>query len=436
MVDEKPKAVWAPFLHFYQPPVQEPFVLKEINNTCYEPLFNMLLENQEFKATFNVNMVLVDLLLDHGMDHTVDLLKSLVSQKQVEIVGSGKFHPILPLIPKNEVVHQIAMQEGDLKAEFPGWEKKGFFAPEMAISPGVASLIKELGYEWLIASGIACSSEWAYNKIYQSPEGLILYFRDDIISNEISFQKIDVESFLEKVKTLYSKPHYIITAQDGETFGHHVPHYERTFLMNALQGAIDGQITLCHVSDLPSYFPIDGAIRVISSSWSTSEEDLNYSMPYPLWNNPDNPIHRIQLKLMKNVLELVYFIEECNEAKDVKEAKTARYFLDRGLHSCQLWWASMRPMWSPMLIVKGAELLLRAAFNARLGIIDKAGDKTLLADSEELFDQTAQYYSLLLMEITKNEQVIQKKRPRESLFDSTFPMESDMNGKSTQPSNR
>ncbi len=425
------KCFWAPFLHFYQPPTQDVHVLKEINETCYEPLFQMLLDNPDFKCTFNINTILLDLLTDHGLDHTIDLLKEIVAKKQIEIVGSGKFHPILPLIPKQEVLHQIEIQENDLKRVFPGWQKGGFFPPEMAISPGIASLLAQEGYKWVISSGIACPSEWPFDKIYQNTEGnMNLFFRDDVVSNEISFKKISVEFFIEKLKVLYGSPHYIITAQDGETFGHHIKDYEKTFLEQAMRTAIeDKDIELVFISDLPAHFKAGGKIRPTASSWSTSQADLDYNNPYPLWNHPDNPVHRVQFKFLKNIFELVYQLEGNAGCKNVQEATTARYFLDRGLHSCQLWWASARPMWSPNMILKGAELLLRAAFNARLGIIDSFQQKSAIAESEENFDQASQYYSLLLQEITKMEQVIVGKRAaQESLFESLFTSDKDTDG--------
>ncbi|MHA1890435.1 MAG: hypothetical protein ACTSYS_05575, partial [Promethearchaeota archaeon] len=298
---------WAPFLHFYQPPTQESHILREINDTCYEPLFNMLLENSEYKITFNINSILLDLLRDHGLEHTIQILEELVKKKQVEIVGTGKYHPILPLIPKKEVLRQISLQERDLKSYFPSLEKSGFFPPEMAISPGLASIVSNLGYKWILSSGIACSADWAYNQIYQTSDGLLLYFRDDIISNEISFQKISVDFFLDKLKVLYKDPHYVITAQDGETFGHHVPGYERIFLKKALDGAIiDEEIELCWISDLDKHFKVTERISPVSSSWSTSYYDLKDKVPFPLWNHPDNPIHRLQFKLLKTILEIVY----------------------------------------------------------------------------------------------------------------------------------
>ena len=426
------KTYWAPFLHFYQPPTQDYHILKEINDTCYEPIFNMLLENVDYKITFNVNSILLDLLMDHGLEHTISLLKELVQKNQVELVGTGKFHPILPLIPKKEIAHQIALQEKDLQKYCNYNTIRGFFPPEMAISQSIVSLLSRRDYTWVICSGIACSGEWAYDSIYQSPEGFYLFFRDDVISNEISFKKISVDFFLEKIKVLYDSSHYIITAQDGETFGHHIQNYERSFLQKVLEGAIEDQeIGLCHISDLINIFPVKQKIKIIPSSWSTDQRDLDYNVPFPLWNHPDNDVHRIQFKFLKVVVELINLLENGNVELEVQEARTARYFLDQGLHSCQFWWASGRPMWSPNMILKGAELLLRAAFNARLAIIDNVSTNHGLSESEELFDQITQYYSLLLMEITNMEQKISGKKNSGDLFLETMFLEDDEENEKT-----
>ena len=54
---------------------------------------------------------------------------------------------------------------------------------------------------------------------------------------------------------------------------------------------------------------------------------------------------------------------------------TARYFYDRALHSCWLWWSSMRPHWSPNLIYKGVDLVMKTAMNAQLALINaKVGE--------------------------------------------------------------
>ena len=52
----------------------------------------------------------------------------------------------------------------------------------------------------------------------------------------------------------------------------------------------------------------------------------------------------------------------------------ARDFLDRGLHSCQQWWASQRPWYSPDMIIRGLGEILLAVVNANRSIPDRATD--------------------------------------------------------------
>jgi hypothetical protein len=54
--------------------------------------------------------------------------------------------------------------------------------------------------------------------------------------------------------------------------------------------------------------------------------------------------------------------------------KNARNFLDRGLHSCQEWWASKRPWYSPDMILRGLNEILLATINAKRSIPENAED--------------------------------------------------------------
>ncbi|MFX1589866.1 MAG: hypothetical protein ACFFC1_17120, partial [Promethearchaeota archaeon] len=187
---------WAPLLHIYQPPTQDIEILKQINKDCYKPLLSVLEEHDNAKFCLNINGILIEMLYELDLTDTIELLKKLVSEHKIEIVGTAKFHPILPLIPKKESEHQIRMNEEINRKEFINWQRKGFFPPEMSISSEVAKFIRDLGYKWVIMSGIACTEEWPYDRIYTSPNGLQLYFRDDIISNKIAFNKIKPKDFI------------------------------------------------------------------------------------------------------------------------------------------------------------------------------------------------------------------------------------------------
>jgi len=152
---------WAPLLHVYQPPTQELEILKKINKECYRPLFSTIENYDNAKFTLNINGCLVDLLYEYGMADTMDLLKNLVSENKIEILGTAKYHPINEEINRKEF--------GNI------WEKKGFFPPELAVSTKVTEIIYKLGYKWIILSGIACPEDWPYDKIYSTPNGLKLY---------------------------------------------------------------------------------------------------------------------------------------------------------------------------------------------------------------------------------------------------------------------
>ncbi|MCP4761994.1 MAG: hypothetical protein GY870_09435 [archaeon] len=397
---------WAPLLHIYQPPTQDVEVLRRIDEECYKPMFEMLKRNDFTRITLNINGVLIDLLNEYGLQDTVEMLIKLVDKGIVEIVGTAKYHPLLPLIQEKEIVRQIELNEDTNKEIFgktKQWLKKGFFPPEMAISGKVLEKIKQKGYDWVIASGAACSAEWPFDKIYKTKSNLKVVFRDDVISNEISFEKIGPKQFIEKIINMYDKKSdsYIVTAMDGETFGHHIPNYEKSFLEKAIQfGNKEPNLQCVFISELMNIFPSDDEFIVPkASSWSTLQGDLSFNVPYPLWKHPNNPVHKQQYRMLRALDELINLCDEFqNNENPVFKLKyeTARYFYDKGIYSCPMWWASMRPSWDPTLIEKGAHMLLLSALNAQVALIN-----IRISDGDEAFDRFIDYHHKLLGELTK-----------------------------------
>jgi len=405
---------WAPLLHMYQPPTQDARILKEIDKECYKPLFSILEEQDNAKFTLNINGCLIEMLNEFDLEDTIDLIKNLVSESKLEVVGTANFHPILPLIPKKEAFHQIQMNENINRKIFGNsWKRKGFFPPEMAISSKIAKYVREIGYDWVIQSGIAYPGElnklpWPYDIIYKSPNGLKLIFRDDILSNKISFNKITAKEFIKELKKVHKdeKQHYknntyIVTAMDGETFGHHIKNYERTFIGKVLEIINnDKEIEITFISMLDQYFPISD-IKIIpqESSWSTTENDIKQNLPYPLWNNPVNKIHDYYWKIVKslnNLMNLVDTLDLTEEWNIQNYYNTARWFYDRSICSDTTWWANPeRGTWSPNMIYKGVVLLMKAALNAHLALIHANRD-----DGEGYYDSISYYHGLLMMEIS------------------------------------
>ena len=368
--------------HIYQPPVQIPLVIKQIVNESYRPIIEALRDHPEAKITLNINGTLTEQLHDFGYEDLLGLITTIASRGQIEFTGSGKFHPLLPLIPEPEIKRQINLND-ETNQYFFGklYHPRGFFPPEMAISEEVLKTVKKAGFEWIVMSGIANTlPEFPTNHISIHSSGLKLLFRDDYISIDCAFDKINnVETFINRLKYKNtSEDMYVILAMDGETFGHHVKHAIKDFLIPLFQALPHrDDIKICTVSEIVDRFPKGFTQTPQDSSWSTMPYDIATDVPFPLWFDPNNQIHFEQHRFFMYALTLIHLSAKYRESMDDERKQifdNARNLLDRGIHSCQTWWASRRPFYSPDMILRGLNEILMASVNAKRSIPDNVPD--------------------------------------------------------------
>jgi hypothetical protein len=364
-------------------------------------LIEVLNRYPQAKVTVNINGVLTEMLYDCGHEDIISGLRKLAENGQVEFTGSGMYHPILPLIPQKEVERQIQLNYRTNRRFFGSlYEPEGFFPPEMCYSQEIVRPILNSGHKWIILSGIACScpENWPVDMTHYIKEGderLVVFFRDDVVSNKISFRSLKPDEFLDNLRFIRGKKKniYVVTAMDAETYGHHIQHWEELFLAEVYEqieapsqalfvakqatvlanqhslfyenGKIAEEVQTVTVSELLQLMPIGKSVEPLASSWSTSAQDLAAENPYPLWKERGNETHRLQWEHLDITIALV---DKAMEVADNEEAKRyatiARGLLDRALHSCQFWWASRRPMWDINLIHMGLLEQLRAIVNA------------------------------------------------------------------------
>ncbi len=371
---------WAQLLHFYQPPTQTHDILVKVSDESYRPLIKVIREHPTARLAVNVQGVLTELLLEHGLRDVVDGLRELGERGQLEFVGSGKFHPILPLIPEAERKRSIAENARTNAAAYgAAWKPRGFFPPEMCWGPEIGPAIHEPGHEWVILSGVACPTAWPIDRIHRTPSNsgtLAVLFRDDIHSNRISFRETSPEQFFGELQRHGgSSEAYMLTAMDAETYGHHIRNWEREFLGDTI-ALIDQQakrgsthVKMVLPSELLDLFPAGEVIEPHPSSWSTSDDDLAAHNPYPLWKAPGNEIHDLQWEYIDHCLDLVAVARRYATNEDARKfAGFAYERLGPALHSCQFWWASRRPMWDVSMIHRGFLLLNQVALNASKSI--------------------------------------------------------------------
>jgi len=346
---------WANFLHFYQPPTQKPFWIHKVASEAYRPVLSGLKAQGKTKLTLNINGVLLEHFEKYGEADIIELVRELMKSGQIELTGSAKFHPLLPFLPEEEVVRQIKLNEETLKKYFGDlWTPKGFFPPEMGFDKKIAEIVKKLGYKWIIADELSMperSRPIDYSKLYslRGAEDFLIHFRERrmswvILSGQVGTGKLLIKSLGERL----NRGEYLLTAMDGETFGHHRPGLEQLlFEMYGERG-----IATVLISDLPEYFKKITAVDPQPSTWALMEKDLERKKPFSRWKDEDNEIHKLQWELTRLALEAIKKADSENPA-----FLEARLLLDRALHSDQYWWASAKPWWSVEMIERGAKEL-------------------------------------------------------------------------------
>jgi 4-alpha-glucanotransferase len=346
---------WANFLHFYQPPTQKPFWIHKITTEAYRPILKGIKENGDAKLTLNISGILLEQLDQYGEDDVIALIKDLLKEKRIELTGSAKYHPLLPFLPEDEVIRQIKLNEETLKNYFGDlWEPQGFFPPEMGFNCDIAKIVAKLGYKWIIVDELSFPRDKGpidYSKLY-SMEGLddfYIHFRERKMSWTILSGQVGTgELLLKGLGDRIDKNEYLLTAMDGETFGHHRPGLEH--LLFEIYGSRG--ISTILVSDLPKHFKEKALVKPEPSTWALMDKDREQNEPFNRWIDKDNEIHKLQWELTNLALESI----KKSDDKDPCYGD-ARSILDRALHSDQYWWASARPWWSIEMIERGAKEL-------------------------------------------------------------------------------
>jgi alpha-amylase/alpha-mannosidase (GH57 family) len=369
---------WSNFLHIYQPPTQTEAIVRKVTEESYRTLVRVLKEAPGAKITLNINAVLTEQLARYGLDDVIQGLRQLAERGQIEFSGSAMYHPILPLIPRDEVIRQVKLNT-DINQHYFGeaYKPTGFFPPEMCYSYEVAQTVAELGFRWMIVDELSFSGNIGsvkYDRLYkvEGLEGFLVFFKERPFSSGITYGTYaSSEPFLAALKADLETDIYLLTGTDGEVYGHHRPGQEKLLSEVFARGIPK----TCTVSQLIEHFAQVDSVNPLPSSWSTWEDEMARGIPYPQWQYPGHELHELQWQLTRLALHIIR--EAPVQAAGFAQA---RRLLDEGLHSCQYWWASCRPWWSVEMIEWGAQKLHRA-----VEALGEAIDRERLDETSRLF---------------------------------------------------
>lgn len=348
---------WINFLHIYQPPTQKSFWVKKIANESYRRITKGLKENPKAKVTLNINAALVELFERDGCMDVVRDLRMLAERGQIDFTDSAKYHAFLPLMPEKEIERQIKLNNETNKKYFGDvYQPKGFFPTEMGYAKKVGDIVSKLGYKWIILDELAFNGTTGSIKpdtIYKlkGNSDLNVYFRDRetsfrILSAEIGMSVFSSDMLLKLLGDRVNKKEYLITAMDGETFGHHRPGLE-DLLFDLYKTK---ELESVFLSEIDQFFTKRDEVEPLDSSWALMKKDIERNTPYSRWRSDENQIHLWQWELTNMAIAEVE-----NMSMQDPGYEKARNSLDKALHSDQYWWASAQPWWSIEMIEVGAK---------------------------------------------------------------------------------
>ncbi len=335
-------------LHLYQPPNQDWYILNKIIEESYLPLIGEILSKETF-FTVDITRSTVELLEKSNTGR--EFLKKFneaLEMKKISLVNTGAYHPIFPLIPEEEIIRQVKLNEEKLLQMFHK-KPKGVFPPEMALDAKTIKVLGEMGYRWSITDDVPFDVVYGsvpFNWIPKQ-DGIAVFLRSNFWSNRIAFNSINGQDFIKTLENdltswFGNQDGYVTIWMDWETFGHHKKGFIENFINPFLVGIAESKkVHLVSPEYLLEKYP-QKEIEIPSGSWSTSASDFRNGNYWPLWKNPNNQFHQLWWELAETILET---------KKRIKDEEVLTVF-DKALYSCQTWQYSMG---NRNLAIKGLE---------------------------------------------------------------------------------
>lgn len=347
---------WAIVLHFYQPPVQDLRVTKQVVESSYIPVLELLETHPNVCVTLNISACLLKQLNKLKKQTFFEKLKLLHGRGQIELLNGPATHPVIPLISKRSLERQFN-KTGWVYKDLLGLDLgRGIFPPELAMDINSVEEMKKYG-DYMLIDETGLENKYSGEGLISTPvmvsvSGMKAFVNNRIICDILrSYTKVlSGKKLSEWICSRTSENQTIVSVNDVEAFGHH--YEERLMALKELfEGGMFEFVKLGQI-----VAPDAEEVKYTETSWQNLPEDKLRQGAFWLWRNSGNHLQNSYWELAE-IVEKIYNQENGHTEGFVRDA--ASEHLDMGISSCYAYWLSNWPWWHPDLVEKGVEQLIK-----------------------------------------------------------------------------
>jgi len=222
----------------------------------------------------------------YGMVDCGSLLWYLQNRNLFNLLGTGYYHPVLPLIPAADRSEQVGRWQGIARHVFWRNDFSGFWPPEMGFSMELIPLLRRFGYRYVLVDSnhVEPVTPMSWEELRYRPhiarhggEEIIVIVRDRELS-DAQLSGMDLGWFQDEVAQRTRHCDFeplVTTATDGDNGGWFRNHaYEANF-WGLYRGLMDqarsgaSRIRPTFIDDYLDRFGASGEVKVATGAWNT-----------------------------------------------------------------------------------------------------------------------------------------------------------------------
>ncbi len=289
----------------------------------------------------------------YGIVKTGDMLWHWQNRKIIDILGTGYYHPVMPLIPEADRSEHVRRWKGIASHIFWRPDFQGFWPPEMGFNMEMIPMLKRHGFHYVIvdSNNVSAVTPMSWQELRYRPhiaryEGseIIVVVRDREVS-DAQESGMELGWFLSEVEARTRGCNFeplVTTATDGENGGwfrnfRDNSNFWNVFYIPLLEhvGQNEVEVKPTFIHDYLEQFGTFGEVTVNEAAWNTGWHN---GVGFTQWTGSDaqkNGLNRI-----RETSTAVHRVRDQIKSKglNMHEIDEAWWHLLRAETSCNYFW--------------------------------------------------------------------------------------------------